>query len=133
MTGLLIGMRAYVNCVCLLLRFFVKIRKYFCFYFYLSSFFRKLLLLFTQVNCFTKYFYFYSSSFESNFFYFYSSTKKSYSSILLGENRFHCAIWQRDMIVVINIRINIDLGRLSISVCVNITGCNAIGLHTQLK
>ena len=58
--------------------FLENIRKYFCFYFYLSSFFINLLLLFTQVFCFTKYFYFYSSSFESN--YFYSSTKKSYSS-----------------------------------------------------
>ena len=40
MTGQLIGMRAYVNCVglCRLLRFFFEIRKYFCFYFYLSSF-----------------------------------------------------------------------------------------------
>ena len=55
-----------------------KIRKYFCFYFYLSSFLESYFLLFTQVFCFTKYFYFYSSSFESN--YFYSSTKKSYSS-----------------------------------------------------
>ena len=57
-----------------------KILKYFCFYFYLSSCFLKLLLLFTQVVFFTNYFYFYSSSFESNYFYFYSSTEKSYSS-----------------------------------------------------
>ena len=59
--------------------FLGTIRKYSCFYFHLSSFFRKLLLRFTQVVFFfTKYIHFYSSSFESNYFYFYfySSTKK---------------------------------------------------------
>ena len=38
MNGLLIGMRAYVNCACRMLRLIrEKIRKYFWFYFYLSS------------------------------------------------------------------------------------------------
>ena len=43
-------MHVYVNYVYRMLRFFIeKNLKYFCFYFYMTSFFRKLLLLFTQV------------------------------------------------------------------------------------
>ena len=80
MTGLLIPTRVHANGVCCLLRFLLeKIRKYFCFYFYLSSFLRKLLLPFSQVVFLTKYFY--SSSFRA-IILLLSSTKISYSSQL---------------------------------------------------
>ena len=56
---LLIGTHVYINCVCRLLRFFLeKFESTFAFTF-TRVIFRKLLLLFTEVVFFTKYFYFY--------------------------------------------------------------------------
>ena len=47
MTGLLIGMRVYVDCVYRLLRFCLEYSKVLLFLLLLECFFRKLLLLFT--------------------------------------------------------------------------------------
>ena len=64
-----------------MLRFFSSENtKVLLFLLLLEKFLRKLLLLFTQIGFFTKYFY--SITFGSNYFYFYSSTKQSYSSQL---------------------------------------------------
>ena len=70
MTGLLIRMHVYVNCVCRLLRFFLeKIRaKLLVFTFTFSSFLESY-FYFIPSSFFTKYFYFYSSSFEINYLY----------------------------------------------------------------
>ena len=45
MTGLLLGMSVYKLCISYIAIFLEKIRKYFCFYFYLSSFLESYFLL----------------------------------------------------------------------------------------